>query len=77
MRRVEVICPPHFTTITFQCSDDQDVLNWIYEHLEGRFYLAPSTAAGNLIPNDLKQKVGFELSVDAVMFSLHIDFLEQ
>ena len=79
MRRVTTICPPHFTTISFDCPNQDQVLAWIYENLEGRFYFdharnyESDTLIGLLSIDQML--VGFELSREAVMFGLQIDII--
>lgn len=39
LRRVHW-CPPHFTPVVFDRHvNERDILAWLYENLEGRFYL--------------------------------------
>jgi hypothetical protein len=67
-------CPPHFEKVLFDIKTrEKDITDWIYENLEGRFYI------GNVdekLSGKIQRKacVGFESPGEASYFSL---FLEQ
>jgi len=76
---VFTIIPPHFTTISFACRDQEHVLDWIYENLEGRFYLDNDRSREQpdtfLLLDADQMIVGFELNKEAVIFGLQIDVI--
>lgn len=71
-------CPPHFTPVIFDLAvHDKDLVDWLYENLEGRFY------SGQI---DVKQDSGviarqhciaFELAAEASYFALFLPQLNQ
>jgi hypothetical protein len=71
-------CPPHFTPVIFDLAvQDKDLVDWLYENLEGRFY------SGQI---DVKQESGviarqyciaFELASEASYFALFLPQLNQ
>ena len=72
-------CPPHFTPVMFDLAvQDKDLVDWLYENLEGRFY------SGQI---DVKQPSGgpiirqhciaFELASEASYFALFLPQLNQ
>lgn len=71
-------CPPHFTPVMFDLAvTDKDLVDWLYENLEGRFY------SGQI---DVKQDSGviarqhciaFELASEASYFALFLPQLNQ
>lgn len=67
LRKVEY-CPPHFETVTFEpVVTLKTITDWIYENLEGRFFVGPVD-----ISHDRHLLVGFELPSEASYFSLFI-----
>lgn len=66
-------CPPHFTRVQFEpYITDKTVTDWLYENLEGRFYVGDidiaRTPGGK--PIDRNLLVAFELPAEASYFSL-------
>lgn len=62
MRRMNY-CPPHFQKFVFHLgTGEKDILDWIYENTEGRFYLA-TEANGN-------ECVAFEIHSECTYFAL-------
>jgi len=66
-------CPPHFTQVIFEPYITQKtVTDWLYENLEGRFYVGDigiaRTPGGKSIDRNLL--VAFELPGEASYFSL-------
>ena len=71
-------CPPHFTSVIFDLAvQEKDLVDWLYENLEGRFY------SGQI---DVKQESGviarqhciaFELASEASYFALFLPQLNQ
>lgn len=70
--------PPHFTPVIFDLAvQDKDLVDWLYENLEGRFY------SGQI---DVKQPSGviarqhciaFEMASEASYFALFLPQLNQ
>ena len=73
LRRVDH-CPPHFTAVDFDLrSTDKNISDWIYTHLEGRFFLGDrysKTDAGSITMNKC---ASFELPGEASYFALQLD----
>lgn len=80
MRRLAHL-PPHFEKITFDIQvNEKNILDWLYEHTEGRFYFGgvsvPSTK--NKFPGGYPTKtsrtrcVGFEVHSEASYFALFL-----
>ena len=67
-------CPPHFVVIQFDSrSQDKVLTDWVYENLDGRFYLGDeysNTAGGSV---SMQKVIGFELPGEASYFSLILD----
>jgi hypothetical protein len=65
MRRVRV-CPSHFfcTTKQLKLKSVSDILDWIYEHTQGRFYIKEHPAPESMFI------FGFESQNDLLMFEL-------
>jgi len=75
--------PPHFVSMPFEARvSDKIITDWIYENLEGRFYLndeytvlekhklsQPSTQANKV--------VAFEIPGEVSMFALMLDTINQ
>jgi hypothetical protein len=66
-------CPPHFTRVQFEpYVDKKQIADWLYENLEGRFYVGDidiaRTPGGK--PIDRNLLVAFELASEASYFSL-------
>jgi hypothetical protein len=71
LRRVNH-CPPHFTQVIFEpYITEKQVTDWLYEHLEGRFYVGDIDVERT--PNkpiDRNLLVAFEQPGEASYFSL-------
>lgn len=68
-------CPPHFTKVHFDSIiTEKEISDWLYEHLEGRFYVGvvdvARTPGGK--PVIRIQLVAFELPGEASYFSLYL-----
>lgn len=68
-------CPPHFVRVQFEpYVQKKTVTDWLYENLEGRFYVGDidvaRTPGGK--PIDRHLLVAFELAGEASYFSLHL-----
>jgi hypothetical protein len=68
-------CPPHFTQVSFEpYITKKQVSDWLYENLEGRFYVGDvdvaRTPGGK--PIDRNLLVAFELPGEATYFSLYL-----
>ena len=66
-------CPPHFEQVMFEpYITEKQVSDWLYENLEGRFYVGSidiaRTPGGK--PIDRNLLVAFELPAEASYFSL-------
>jgi hypothetical protein len=72
LRRVSH-CPPHFEKVIFEpYITEKQITDWLYENLEGRFYVGDidiaRTPGGK--PIDRNLLVAFELPAEASYFSL-------
>jgi hypothetical protein len=67
-------CPPHFTPVDFSLrTHEKTILDWIWEHLSGRFYFSDyytKTDGGSI---SLSKRAAFEIAGEASMFALVID----
>ena len=68
-------CPPHFEQVIFDLhTSEKDLTDWIYENLQGRFYIGvvdvASTPGGKVI--NRQQVVAFELPGEASYFGLFL-----
>lgn len=71
-------CPPHFVKVQFEpYVTDRTIRDWIYENLEGRFYIGDidvaRTPGGK--PIDRNMLVAFELASESSYFSLYLSSL--
>ena len=67
--------PPHFTKMTFDLvAAEKDISNWIYENMEGRFFLSGSFYSKNDGATGgrytISACVAFELPSEATYFSM-------
>lgn len=57
-------CPPHFQKITFSLiTNFDDILDWIHENTESRFYISRMTGSANVC-------VAFETHSETTYFAL-------
>lgn len=67
-------CPPHFTIITFNLiSSPKKITDWIYENLEGRFWIGDHYFKSEQGSIHSQKSVGFELASEASYFALMLD----
>jgi hypothetical protein len=67
-------CPPHFVRVEFELkTTDKTIMDWIWSHLEGRFWFGEyySKDSANLV--SFCKCVGFEVAGEASMFALVLD----
>lgn len=70
LRRLEH-CPPHFEQVLFDSHvAEVSIANWIYENLEGRFYVGYRDVERDSSAFHRQVMVGFELAGEASFFSL-------
>lgn len=71
-------CPPHFERVQFDLyTNEKSISDWIYENLEGRFFVGPIDVAQ---PNSITIRqtvVAFEQSSEASYFSLLLPQVNQ
>lgn len=73
MRRMDH-CPPHFTTIEFDLRGSlKNITDWIWEHLDGRFYVGDIYLDGNNNGIAMQKIAAFETPGEASYFSLILD----
>lgn len=72
-------CPPHFTTVKFDCYvNDKVITDWIWEHLDGRFYIGDEYGSSdNKGPIYMQKVAAFELAGEASYFSLILDTINK
>jgi hypothetical protein len=73
-------CPPHFECVQFDLyTNDKSITNWIYENLEGRFYMGQLTVAPSSTskPSTIQTVVAFEIPSEASYFSLCLPQINQ
>ena len=77
LRRTEHL-PPHFTVIEFELRvSEKAISDWIWENLDGRFYLGDDyseTESGNI---SMRKVVGFEQPGESSYFSLILDTINK
>ena len=75
-------CPPHFEKLTIEIKNNNQIKfisDWLYENLEGRFYVGygfdngTSVSEINLIWSNRTITVAFELPSEATYFSLMLN----
>lgn len=67
-------CPPHFVPVSFQLdTTSKAITDWIYENLEGRFYMGTLTTKDSNNKMFLQNVVAFESPGEASYFSLFLD----
>ena len=65
-------CPPHFFAVDFDLTGPaSQIVNWIFENLEGRFYFGDvvSIAEGSS-GFSMRKRAGFEIHSEASYFAL-------
>ena len=71
--RQTVKCPPYFETVIFESYVSEKVLSdWIYENLQGRFYIGPQDIVENGYSIKKGIMVAFENPSEASYFSLFL-----
>ena len=69
-------CPPHFEQVQFDLYvATKNLTDWIYENLEGRFYIGQITVTkypNTAKPTFIKTVVGFEHPSEATYFSMFL-----
>jgi hypothetical protein len=74
MRRMDH-CPPHFVVLNFDIRvHEKKITDWIWENLDGRFYLGDRyqliETSGSV---SMQKSIGFEIPGEASYFSLILD----
>jgi hypothetical protein len=70
MRRLEH-SPPHFTLVSFNLrADPKRISDWIYEHLEGRFWFGDHYLMSDDGKVGFCKAVSFEIAAEASYFGL-------
>lgn len=71
-------CPPHFTCVNFDLYvKEKDITDWIWEHLDGRFYLGDNYITENNTPISMKKLAAFEIPGEASYFALTLDTINK
>jgi hypothetical protein len=69
-------CPPHFEQVQFDLNTGgKDITDWIYENLEGRFYMGQVTVSrepNTTKPSFIQTVVAFENASEATYFSMFL-----
>jgi hypothetical protein len=68
-------CPPHFIKVQFELrtSQPKKITDWIWENLEGRFWIGEEYYVNDFGKCEFTNCVGFELPGEASMFALCLD----
>lgn len=67
-------CPPHFVKILFDLrSSEKAITDWVYENLEGRFWMGDRYIKLEDGTITFKKGIGFELGSEASYFSMFLD----
>jgi len=73
MRRMEH-CPPHFVQVEFDLhTDEKDITDWIYVHLNGRFYFGDYVSIDTNGKRQMCKMLGFEQHSEASYLGLFLD----
>lgn len=73
LRRIEHR-PPHFTPVYFNLRvNEKQILDWVWEHLEGRFYYGDQYSRRENGQIDTQKCLAFEQAAEASMFALVLD----
>lgn len=71
-------CPPHFVVVKFDLSGtEKGITDWIWEHLDGRFYYGDEYVTASNSPIAMQKIVGFESPGEASYFSLILDTINK
>ena len=66
-------CPPHFAKVPFDlATSEKRITDWIYENLEGRFYIGDHYYLSDNVTK-MQKCVAFENHSEASYFSLFLD----
>ncbi len=66
-------CPPHFTSVVFDLAvQDKDLIDWLYENLEGRFYSGQIDVKQESGKYSRQHCIAFELASEASYFALFL-----
>lgn len=72
LRQIEW-CPPHFEQVVFDPLVHKKVItDWLYENLEGRFYIGDYDAASSQRSKSRQMLVAFEIANEASYFSFYL-----
>lgn len=64
-------CPPHFTQIKFDTMEaEKDLINWLLENLEGRFYIGTIDVKSSSRGFNRQRMIAFEHAAEASYFAL-------
>lgn len=70
MRRLEH-CPPHFIPVRFGlATQEKNITDWIWENLDGRFYLSDYYAETDTNSLNMEKVAAFEIPGEASYFAL-------
>jgi hypothetical protein len=72
-------CPPHFEQVQFDLhTSEKNVTDWLYENLEGRFYLGQiDVKQPDSRPTFRQTIVAFEYPSEATYFSIFLSQINQ
>lgn len=77
LRRMEH-CPPHFSIVEFELRvSDKIITDWIWENLDGRFYLGDDYTENESGSISMRKIAAFEQGGEASYFSLVIDTINK
>lgn len=67
-------CPPHFQQFKFDLrTKEKTITDWIYQHMEGRFWIGDTYTRNHSGTIDMQKAVAFELESEVTYFGLLID----
>jgi hypothetical protein len=73
-------CPPHFERVQFDLyTGGKAITDWIYENLEGRFYMGQATVSSSISVGSsvVQTVVAFEQASEATYFSMFLPQINQ
>ena len=67
-------CPPHFYPVKFELkTQEKNIKDWIYENLEGRFWIGDVYELNSNNSAEMQKCVAFENHAESSYFSLFLD----
>lgn len=73
LRRMD-FCPPHFAKVPFDLyTNEQDILDWVYTNLHGRFYFGDVISIDDSGKRQMCKLLAFENHSESTYLGLFLD----